>query len=156
MKPVLLVEDEQADVFIMQRAWKKAEVENPLMVVNDGRAATDYLSGNGQYADREKFPMPCLILLDIKLPYMSGLQVVEWLRKFQPCATTPAVFLTSSASDMDIEKAYALGGNAYLVKPPTPEKLVQMLQDLKNFWMKQNKFPPEFLKLKDCASVGPQ
>jgi CheY-like chemotaxis protein len=153
MKAVLLVEDEQADVFIMQRAWKKAEVENPLMVVNDGRAAVDYLSGNGQYADRQKFPIPCLVLLDIKLPYLSGLQVVEWLRKYEPCSTLPAVFLTSSASDMDVDRAYQLGGNAYLVKPPTPEKLVQMLQDLKNFWMKQNKFPPDVLSLRNSAAA---
>lgn len=143
MKTVLLVEDEEADVYIMQRAWKKAEFENPLLVVNNGQEAVDYITGNGQYADREKFPIPCLILLDIKLPYLSGLQIVAWLRKYEPCCTVPAVFLTSSASEMDIEQAYKLGGNAYLVKPPTPEKLAQLLEDLKNFWMKQNRFPPE-------------
>lgn len=143
MKPVLLVEDEAADIFIMQRAWKKAEFENPLQIVKDGQQAVDYISGKGEFADREKYPLPCLMLLDIKLPYLSGLEVVKWLRSYQPHASLPAVFLTSSASDMDIEQAYRLGGNAYLVKPPTPEKLVQMLQDLKAFWMKHNSFPPE-------------
>ena len=148
MKPVLLVEDEQSDIFIMQRAWKKADFENPLQIVTDGRQALEYLSGEGNFADREKFPLPCLMLLDIKLPYMSGLQVVKWLREEGPSKNIPAVFLTSSSSDMDIEQAYSYGGNAYLVKPPTPEKLQQMLLDLKNFWMKHNHFPPECLQLR--------
>ena len=151
IKTVLLVEDEEADVYIMQRAWKKAEFENPLMVVRDGQAAVDYFSGTGQYADREKFPLPCLTLLDIKLPYLSGLQVVEWLRNSGPCSTIPAVFLTSSAADMDIDQAYKLGANAYLVKPPTPEKLAQLLEDLKNFWMQHNRFPPECIVSKHQA-----
>jgi CheY-like chemotaxis protein len=143
MKPVLLVEDEADDIFIMQRAWKKAGFENPLQVVKDGQKAVAYISGKGEFADRGKYPIPCLMLLDIKLPYLSGLEVVEWLRSCQPHASIPAVFLTSSANDMDIEQAYRLGGNAYLVKPPTPEKLVAMLQDLRAFWMKHNSFPPD-------------
>lgn len=148
MKTVLLVEDEPPDIFIMQRAWKKAEFENPLVVVNDGQQAVDYIAGKGRFTDREKYPIPCLMLLDIKLPYLSGLEVVKWLRSYEPCATLPAVFLTSSVSDMDIDQAYRLGGNAYLVKPPTPEKLVQMLQDLKAFWMAHNSFPPECMIVK--------
>src|SRR5689334_14949227 len=121
MKPVLLVEDEAPDIFIMQRTWKKAEFENPLQIVNDGQQAVEYISGKGKFADRQKYPLPCLMLLDIKLPYLSGHEVVKWLRSYQPCAALPVVFLTSSASDMDIDQAYRLGGNAYLVKPPTPE-----------------------------------
>src|SRR5437867_10100854 len=102
MKPVLLVEDAPADVFIMERAWKKAEFQSPLQIVNDGQQAVDYISGKGKFADREKYPLPCLVLLDIKLPYLSGLQVVKWLRSYEPCATMPAVFLTSSNADMDV------------------------------------------------------
>jgi CheY-like chemotaxis protein len=145
MNSVLLVEDNADDVFIMQRAWQKAAVQNPLRVVSDGKQAVDYLSGNGEFSDRRQHPIPCLILLDIKLPHMTGFEVVAWLRKYEPCCTIPAVFLTSSNADLDIHQAYKLGGNAYLVKPPTPEKLIQMLQDLKNFWIKHNQFPPECL-----------
>jgi len=155
MKPVLLVEDEESDIFSMERAWKKAEFENPLCVVRDGQQAVDYISGKGEFSDRKKHPLPCLILLDIKLPFLTGLQVVEWLRSYEPCAAIPAVFLTSSASDMDVERAYRLGGNAYLVKPPTPEKLGQMLQDLKDFWIKHNRFPPDWmLARKDPSKTG--
>ena len=153
MKTVLLVEDEAADVFIMQRAWAKADFENTLHVVNDGRQAVDYILGAGAFADREKHPLPCLILLDIKLPYLSGHEVVKRVRADHSAQTLPVVFLTSSANDMDIEQAYRLGGNAYLVKPPTPEKLAQMLQDLKNFWMKHNRFPPECLSVRSGAVV---
>src|ERR1051326_5889204 len=148
MRSVLLVEDDPADIFIMERAWKKAEIQNPLRVINDGQQAVDYISGKGDFTNREQNPLPCLILLDIKLPYLSGLQVVKWLRSYEPASTIPCVFLTSSNADMDIQQAYQLGGNAYLVKPPTPEKLVHLLQDLKDFWMKHNKFPPE------CLLVG--
>ncbi len=140
---VLLVEDSQDDIFIMKRAWQKAAIPNSLDFVKDGQQAIDYLSGTGQFSDRTQFPVPCLILLDLKLPYVSGLEVVKWMRSYEPCATIPAVFLTSSSSDMDIQQAYRYGGNAYLVKPPTPEKLIEMLDDLKDFWFKHNFFPRE-------------
>ncbi|PWU13951.1 MAG: two-component system response regulator [Verrucomicrobia bacterium] len=154
MKPVLLAEDEPSDVFIMERAWKKAGIENELRIVKDGQQAVEYIGGTGAFTDREKHPLPCLILLDIKLPYLSGHQVIEWVRATHSAQTLPVVFLTSSANDMDIDKAYRLGGNAYLVKPPTAEKLVQMLEDLKNFWMKHNCFPPDALAIKHPAQVG--
>lgn len=150
IKTVLLVEDNNTDVFIMQRAWKKAEVQNPLRVITDGRQAVEYLSGKGEFGDRAKNPIPCLILLDIKLPFISGFEVVKWLRAYEACCTVPVVFLTSSTAEMDIYRAYKLGGNAYLIKPPTPEKLAQMLHDLKDFWMNQNQFPPE------CLILNPQ
>jgi CheY-like chemotaxis protein len=147
MKPVLLVEDSPDDIFIMERAWQKVEFVSPLIVVNDGQQAIDYISGNGKFADRKSHPAPCLVLLDIKLPFLSGLQVVKWLREYEPSSTLPAVFLTSSNADMDIHEAYKLGGNAYLVKPPTPEKLVSMLHDLRNFWLVDNRMPPDCLAI---------
>jgi CheY-like chemotaxis protein len=150
MKSVLLVEDDPGDIFIMERAWNKAQFLSVLHVVRDGQQAVDYISGKGQFADRNQHPLPCLILLDIKLPYLSGLHVVKWLRSYTPCATLPAVFLTSSNADMDIHQAYSYGGNAYLVKPPTPEKLTAMLEDLRNFWMRHNNFPP------DCLAIANQ
>ena len=149
MKIVLLVEDNADDAFIMQRAWKKADVLNPLRIVTDGQMAVDYLSGDGEFKDREKHPIPGMILMDIKLPYLSGLEVVKWMRGYEPCRTIPVVFLTSSNADMDIHQAYSLGGSAYLIKPPTPEKLLQMIQDLKGFWIKHNQFPPDFISFEE-------
>jgi CheY-like chemotaxis protein len=151
-KTVLLVEDSEGDIFIMERAWKKAQFQSQLRVVRDGQQAIDYLSARGQFSNRAENPIPCLILLDIKLPFRSGHEVVEWLRSYEPCATLPVVFLTSSNSDMDIQKAYRLGGNAYLVKPATPDKLAVMLQDLKEFWMKHNQFPPECLGIRETTA----
>src|SRR5260370_34347873 len=101
LKSVRLVEDSDADIFIMRRAWQKAQVQTPLHVVTDGQQAVDYLSGLGAFADRQQHPIPCLILLDIKIPYRSGLEVIQWLRGYEPCCTIPVVFLTSSNADMD-------------------------------------------------------
>jgi CheY-like chemotaxis protein len=148
-KTVLLVEDSEGDIFIMQRAWQKAQFQSDLKVVTDGNQAIDYLSGKGKFTNRAENPIPCLILLDIKLPFRSGHEVVKWLREYDPCATVPVVFLTSSNSEIDIQKAYRLGGNAYLVKPTTSDKLIAMLSDLKEFWMKHNQFPPECLGIRE-------
>jgi len=92
----------------------------------------DYISGKGKYADRSLHPLPCIMLLDIRLPLLTGFEVVKWLRPYEPCSALPVVFLTSSNAEMDIHQAYDLGGNAYLVKPPTTESVTQMVKDLRD------------------------
>lgn len=143
MKCILYAEDDPNDVFIMRRAMKTAGIKNPLQVVDHGQAAIDYLDGNGQYADRGRFPLPCLMLLDMKLPYLSGLEVMKWIRRESSMPTLLVVFMTSSREEMDIDQAYRLGANAYLVKPPDSQKLAEMLEALKNFWLTHNQFPPD-------------
>lgn len=155
MKSVLLVEDNPDDVFIMQRAWKKAGIQNTLLVVEDGQKAIDYFSGAEPYTDRQKYPIPCLVLLDLKLPYRSGHEVVEWMRSNEETRGLAVVFLTASHSEWDIQQAYRLGGNAYLVKPPTAEKLVDMLKALKDFWMHHNQFSPECLVIGESDKDEP-
>ena len=145
MTSVLLVEDSPDDALIMQRAWKKAGLAQPLSLVDDGQKAVDYLSGTGPWADRQKHPLPCLVLLDLKLPYLSGLEVVSWIRAHEPCSRMPVIFLTASHSEKDIQQAYTRGATAYLVKPPTPDELVRMLTALKDFWFTHNNFLPECL-----------
>ena len=81
VKPILQVEDDANDVFLLQHAMTKAGVENPIQVATDGQQAIDYLKGAGKYADREQFPLPCLVLLDLKLPYVMGLDVLRWIRQ---------------------------------------------------------------------------
>ena len=110
MKTILQVEDDPNDIFFLQRAMKKAGVLNPIQVARDGQQAIDYLQGVGKFADREKFPFPCLVLLDLKLPFVMGLEVLRWIRK-QPGRALPVVILTASAEDADIATAYSLGAN---------------------------------------------
>src|ERR1700679_3895436 len=92
---ILLVEDDPNDVFLMQRALKRAEITNPLQVATDGQQAIDYLSGTGKFSDRTQYPLPDLIFLDLKLPYKSGFDVLEWIRSQPALASTSVIILTS-------------------------------------------------------------
>src|SRR5438874_11736293 len=113
MKPILQVEDDYNDVVLLQHAMKDAGVANPIQVANDGREAIDYLQGAGKFSDREQFPMPCLVLLDLKLPYVMGLDVLKWIR--QKIGTElVVVILSASAENADIAAAYYLGADASL------------------------------------------
>jgi len=120
---------------------KKAGVTNPVQVVSDGQQAIDYLKGTGKFADRERFPLPCLVLLDLKLPYVMGLEVLKWIRE-QPGAALVVVVLTASGQDADVAAAYRLGANAYLTKPSDARTFEDMLKALKDFWLTHNT-PPE-------------
>jgi CheY-like chemotaxis protein len=143
-RAILLVEDNEDDIFLMRRAMKGADVANPLYIVEDGQAAVDYLSGAGKYADRNAFPLPALVFLDLKLPFKSGHQVLAWIRQQPGLASTVVVVLTSSDETRDVEKSYSLGANSYLVKPPTSEQLLDMAKSFKWYWLDYNRFsPPE-------------
>jgi len=142
MQPILQVEDDPNDVFLLQHAMKKAGVANPIQVASDGKQAIDYLKGAGKFADRESFPLPCLVLLDLKLPYVMGLDVLEWIRQ-QPGLSLIVILLTASAEDTDIATAYRLGANAFLTKPPTAGKFEDMARAIKDFWLTHNTLPQE-------------
>src|SRR5205823_4353145 len=116
MNPILQVEDDPNDVILLQHALKNVGVKNPIQVANDGREAIDYLQGAGKFGDREQFPLPCLVLLDLKLPYVMGLDVLKWIRQ-QIGMELVVVVLTASAEHADIKAAYRLGANAFLTKP---------------------------------------
>src|SRR6476660_2003053 len=105
MKTILQVEDDPNDVFFFQRSMKKAGVPNPTQVAQDGQEAIDYLQGAGKFADREQFPLPCLVLLDLKLPHVMGLDVLRWIRG-QPGMAPAVVMLTASGEDADVAAAY--------------------------------------------------
>ena len=112
MKTILQVEDDPNDVFFLHKAMKKAGVPNPIQVASDGQAI-DYLKGAGKFADRAEFPLPCLVLLDLKLPYVMGLEVLRWIRKDSATATLPVVILSASAQEADIEEAYVWARMAF-------------------------------------------
>jgi CheY-like chemotaxis protein len=139
---VLLVEDNATDALMVTRAFRKAGLANPVRVVTDGDAAVAYLSGEGAYADRAAHPLPALILLDLKLPRRSGLEVLAWLKARPGLRRLPVAVLTSSAEAPDVARAYDLGANSYLVKPTGADALLALVRALGGYWTGMN-HPPE-------------
>jgi len=140
-KTILLVEDEEHDVFFLKNAFKEVGIRNPLQVAEDGQEAMDYLSGRGEYADRARFPLPCLTLIDLKLPRVMGLEVLKWMRAQPGLKTLLVIIFTSSRLRPDIERAYELGANAYLVKPSSLPELREIATGIKQFWLELNHGP---------------
>lgn len=138
---ILLVEDDSNDILFVQRAFRQANLTNPIRVVKDGDEAISYLSGEYQYVNRDLYPLPALILLDLKLPRRSGLEVLEWIRQQLHLKRIPIVVLTSSRESLDVDKAYDIGANSYLVKPVKFERLTQMIETLDAYWLKLNQYP---------------
>lgn len=153
MKTILQVEDDPNDVFLFQHAMTKAGVANPVQVVADGREAIDYLRGDGKFADREKFPFPCLVLLDLKLPYVMGLEVLKWIRQ-RHGLVLPVLILTASGENADIATAYQLGANGFLTKPSEASKLQDMVRAIKDFWLTHNTLPQESSRESPREEVG--
>jgi CheY-like chemotaxis protein len=142
MMTILQVEDDPNDIFFLQKALKKAEVPNPIQVAEDGQEAIDYLSGTGKFSDRQQFPMPSLVLLDLKLPHVMGLDVLKWIREVAGL-TVVVIVMSASAEDADIATAYRLGANAFLTKPSESSKLDNMAVAIKHFWLMHNTLPQE-------------
>lgn len=141
LQAILLVEDDANDVMLFRRAYSKCNLANPLQVVMDGEEAQDYLAGCGKYADRLTYPLPGLVLLDFKLPRKSGLEVLAWLRAQAGLKRLPVIALTSSREKTDINRAYDLGINSYLVKPVAFDNLMQIVKTLGLYWMALNENP---------------
>ena len=130
-RAALLVEDDPNDVLFMRRAWREVGVAVPLMVVEDGEKAVAYLSGTGVYADRSRYPMPSLVLLDLKIPLLPGLEVLRWIREASPRRDLSVCILTSSEEPADVAAARALAVADYIVKPSGYTALVEIVRRLK-------------------------
>ena len=134
MKPpdlrILVVEDDPNDVFFLLQAFMQAGLQPPIHVAVDGQHAIDYLSGVGQFADRDAHPLPECMFLDLKLPLIHGFQVLEWVRQHSDLKEMPVFILTASAEECDRQRAWQLGARAYLVKPPTCQLLMTHLTPL--------------------------
>src|SRR5579884_2494672 len=139
-KPILLVDDSEDDVFLMRRALKEAALPNPIFVAEDGLKAVDYLAGRAQFSDRTMFPIPALMFLDIKMTGKKGLDVLAWLREQEHLRSVVVVILTSSQEPSDLHLAYRLGANSYLVKPSTTDRLRELVQAVKSYWLEFNLF----------------
>ena len=138
--PILLVDDDENDVFFMLEAFKKAGVEIPVQIAKDGKEATDYLRGLGNFCDRARYPLPSIVLLDLKLPFVMGLDVLRAIREELKLPII-VIILSASREDADISAAYRLGANAYVVKPSDLSKLTETVYALHLFWLKTN-MPP--------------
>jgi CheY-like chemotaxis protein len=132
---VLLAEDDPDDILLTQIAFEKARLANPLQVVQDGEEAIDYFKGEGKFTERAQFPLPILLLLDLKMPKANGFQVLEWLRKQPEFARVPVAIMTASDHDPHISRAYELGADSYLRKPPDAAALLALVQRLHAYWL---------------------
>ena len=132
---VLLVEDDLNDIFLVKRAFKLARIHNPLQVVTDGEEAIHYLSGEGKFSDRQTYPLPKLIVMDIKMPRRTGFEVLEWVKgSGRPLRRIPVVIVSSSDHPDDINRAYELGANAYMVKPVDFKEVEHLFQSITHYW----------------------
>ena len=145
---ILLVDDNPHDVVLIRLAFRKVGIIDTIQLVKDGTEAMRYIRGEGQYTDRHQFPIPTLILLDLKMPQTSGFDVLSWIRQQQHLENVVVVVMSGSRDDGDIEKAYSLGANMYLAKPTKFEDLVKLMESLKNY--------RSWRKGKHPASAGPQ
>ena len=132
--PILLVEDNADDADLIKLALIRAGIHSPIEWLDNGEAALAYLEGTGAFADRETYPLPCLLLLDLKLTRTSGFNVLKWQKQHPELRKVPTVVLTSSMDPVDIDKAYELGAESYLVKPKNFDELVELLRVKATYW----------------------
>ena len=135
---ILLVEDNDDDVFLMRHALAAAGVSNPVYVAESGQHAIDYLAGSGTFQDRSRFPMPAIVFLDLKLPLMSGHEVLGWIRSQRQLESLLVVVLTSSDEPSDVRRSYSLGANSYLMKPLTSRQLVDLAKAFNWSWIEHS------------------
>jgi two-component system response regulator len=138
---ILLVEDNPRDAELITRAIRKQNIANPLSVMEDGAEALDFILCRGAYANRDISRPPKVILLDLKLPKVNGLEVLKTLKAEEITRTIPVVIVTSSQEDPDIKAAYALGANSYVVKPVSADAFIEAMSNLGLYWLLVNKPP---------------
>ena len=132
---ILIAEDDEDHVFFLRRALQQGKVLNPVFVVSDGEEAIAYLKGEGKFADRYEYPLPALLLLDLKMPKKDGLEVLEWIRE-QPCLRRlRVVMLTTSDDRKDVDRAYDLGANSFMVKPLEKNQLIGLTEAIRGYWL---------------------
>jgi len=138
---ILLVDDNVDDLMLLRMAFQKAEFKNQLHIVHNGEEAIAYLQGEGAYSDRNKHPLPAVMLLDLNMPMKNGFDVLAWARAQPAFKRLSIIILTASVRTEDVERAFDLGASSYLVKPSQIEALIEMIRCLHD-WLEINHFPP--------------
>jgi two-component system response regulator len=141
-KVILLVEDNPSDIALTQRALDRSHIVNEMIVVEDGQEALDYLFAGGNYAGRDVTDLPAVVLLDLKLPRVAGLDVLRQIRADERTSRTPVVILTTSQEEQDIAQSYELYANSYIRKPVDFTKFVEAIQHMGLYWLVLNAPPP--------------
>lgn len=140
--PILIADDDAQDAMLVRMAAQRASLGFRLECVGDGEQAIDYLMGRARYGDRQTHPFPSMMLLDLKMPRLSGFDVLDFVRREPALRQLPIVIFSSSDDPKDIERAYESGANSYLCKPHSNDDLSALLKALEEYWCKFNRFPP--------------
>lgn len=135
---ILLVDDSEDDHALMRFAFKRAGIRNPVRELYSGQDAIAYLSGEGEFADRERYPLPCLIITDLKMPGVDGFELLEWLTKRHEFVRVPRLVLTASGHEGDEKRARRLGACAYFVKPSQLNDLVKTVVEMNEDWISEH------------------
>jgi len=151
---ILLAEDEEDYVLLIRHAFSQAKIPNPLHVVWNGQEAIAYLKGEGKYSNREEYPLPDLLLLDLKMPRVNGFEVLQWIRAQPGLAPLRVLVLTSSEQLRDVNEAYRLGANSFLVKPLDFEDFTQLSRLISDFWLKASRVPETHRPPKSADNHG--
>jgi Response regulators consisting of a CheY-like receiver domain and a winged-helix DNA-binding domain len=141
---ILLAEDRDDDIVLIRKAFEKAELANPMYVVKNGEEGVAYLMGEEPFSNRNEYPLPDLILLDLKMPKLDGFETLLWIRNQPGIRNIPVVILTSSENLGDVTKAYALGANSFLVKPVDFEHSIELVKVLHKYWLRTSRLPQTF------------
>jgi CheY-like chemotaxis protein len=138
---ILVVEDREDDILLIRKAFDRAGLQNPVHFVRSGDEAVAYLSGERKYANRAEYPLPVLVLLDLKLPGMDGFEVLAWIRRQDGLRALPVIVLTSSRDLSDVNRAYQLGANSFFVKELEFQNSVELSRLLQNYWLAKVRTP---------------
>lgn len=138
---ILIVEDNDDHAFFIEHAFRQARLANPTFRVSNGDEAVDYLAGVGKFSNRSEYPLPNLVLLDLKMPCRNGFEVLEWIRQQPGMKRLRVVVLTTSDEVRDVNRAYELGANSFLVKPVTAPDFMQVVKAVNSYWMLMSPAP---------------
>ena len=153
LRPILYAEDDENDVFLMQRALDRLGVKNRLRNVSDGKLAVAYLSGNNPFSDLEENPLPCFMLLDLSMPGKNGIEVLQWVRDQPKLAQLPVVVFTASNQARDIRLTYQLGASGFFIKPGDPDELLKIVGAIQEYWLAEKRARTGFLDISAFRSA---
>jgi CheY-like chemotaxis protein len=153
---ILIADDSDDDITVIRRALKRASVPNPLFAVKSGEEVIAYLKGEGRYSNRDEYPLPDLLLLDLKMPGIDGFDVLRWIRQQPGLSSMRIVVLTASDHMRDVNLAYQLGANSFMVKPGDFENYVELGKTLATYWLRQSKAPETSRQPKQTQTPKPQ